>query len=67
MIRAIEVSKKVERCIISTDPLFCFVICTELELYCYSGNGQLLATKQVALTFSPIKFTANFTDYLAYL
>lgn len=47
MIRSVETSKKVEECIISTDPLFCLVIYTSLELNCYSGNGQLLATKQV--------------------
>ena len=45
MIRALELPRKVEDCIIATDPLFCFIITTSLELYCYSGNGQLLASK----------------------
>jgi hypothetical protein len=67
MIRALEIPRKVEDCLISTDPLFCFVVHTSLDLYCYSGNGQLLASKQAELAFSPVKFTYNFMDYLGYI
>jgi hypothetical protein len=67
MIRAIEIPKRVEGCILSTDPLFCFIVYTALEIYCYSGNGQHLASRQVELTFSPVKYTVNFMDYLAYV
>lgn len=67
MIRSLQIPKKVEGCLISTDPLFCFVVFTPLELYCYSGNGQLLATRQAELNISPVKFTQNFMDYIAYI
>ena len=67
MIRALEIPRKVEDCLISTDPLFCLIVYTSLELYCYSGNGQLLASKPAELTFPPVKLTANYMDYLSYV
>ena len=67
MIRALELPRKVEDCIISTDPLFCFVVSTALEIYSYSGNGQLLATHQAEWSTMPVKWTVNFMDYLVYI
>ena len=56
-----------EDCLISTDPLFCFILTTSLDIFVYSGNGQLLVSKHAELLFPPVKFTVNFMDYLAYI
>lgn len=67
MIRSVEIPRKVEECLIATDPLFCIVVYTSLEFMCYSGNGQFLASKQAELSFPPVKVTQNYMDYLAYV